>query len=250
MDAGDLVLMTDLKTSYGHLVRIGGGTQTVKGLGVLDFDRLRQHGYGDVYEIGSLRFRLTRPTLQQALSHLERKAQIITEKDIPHILFIGDVPNARLVIEGGIGSGFLTAAVCSVLRPGARLVTYEIREDFAKLALGNLERLGLRDRCTVKIGDITKGIEERDADVVVVDIPNPADCVPAALAALRAGGVFISYAPAVNQMEACVRSMRAAGFSGTTSFETLLRRMVVGDQGTRPDFEMLGHTGYLTYGYR
>ena len=129
-------------------------------------------------------------------------------------------------------------------------MTYELREDFASLARENLDLMGLSDRSVMKIADITKGIEETGVDLVVVDIPDPQACVPHAHKALRSGGVFISYVPTMNQMESCSHAMKEAGFLDIQSFETLYRRMVVGEMGTRPDFEMLGHTGYLTYGYK
>ena len=250
MKTDDLVLITDLRSNTSYLVKLGTGTQNVKGLGVLDFERVKTKNYGDVYEIGSMRFLLRRPTTHQAINRLKRKAQVITEKDIPNILFIGDVPNARLIIEGGAGSGYLTSALCSAIHPGGTVVTYELREDFASLARENLDLMGLSDRSVMKIADITKGIEETGVDLVVVDIPDPQACVPHAHKALRSGGVFISYVPTMNQMESCSHAMKEAGFLDIQSFETLYRRMVVGEMGTRPDFEMLGHTGYLTYGYK
>jgi tRNA (adenine57-N1/adenine58-N1)-methyltransferase len=181
---------------------------------------------------------------------LERKAQVINQKDIPLILYHGNISNAKLIIEGGAGSGFLSCALASTIRPPGKVVTYEIREDFAKLARRNLETLDLGDVCNIKIADITKGIEEREADTVVVDIPNPQDCVAHAYKCLRPGGVFISYVPNMNQIEACVQAMEEAGFSNVSTIETLQRNIVVTDGGTRPDFSMLGHTGYITIGHK
>jgi len=42
--------------------------------------------------------------------------------------------------------------------------------------------------------------------------------------------------------------MRETGFSEVFSFETIQREMIVHDGGVRPSFDMLGHTGYLTFG--
>jgi tRNA (adenine57-N1/adenine58-N1)-methyltransferase len=250
MEENELVLLTNLEKGESHLVRIGKGAEKVRGLGVIDFDKLAQLDLGQVYQIGSTKFFLSKPTLSQGISSLERKAQVINQKDIPLILYHGNISNARSVVEGGAGSGFLSCALASTIRPPGKVVTYEIREDFAKVARRNLDTLGLQDVCTIKIADITKGIEERDVDAVVVDIPNPQDCVAHAYESLRPGGVFISYVPNMNQIETCVQVMKEAGFSNISTLETLLRNIVVTDGGTRPDFSMLGHTGYITIGHK
>jgi len=250
MEENDLVLLTDLATNENYLVKAGKGTSKIKGLGVLDLDKLMTMDYGQTYEVGSTRLFLSKPALHQKVGCLDRKAQVINTKDIPLILYYGDIPNAGLVVEGGVGSGFLTCSMASAIRPPGRIVTYELRNDFAKFASKNLESLNLLDRCEIKIGDITQGIEETGVDTVVVDIPNPKDCADHAFGCLRPGGVFISYSPNMNQVEDCVRAMRGVGFKDVTTIETLQRKIVVTKGGTRPDFSMLGHTGYITYGYK
>ena len=60
------------------------------------------------------------------------------------------------------------------------------------------------------------------------------------------GGRFVSYSPTVGQVERTHAALREAAFSDVRTFETLERELVVGRQGTRPSFEMLGHTGYIT----
>ena len=250
MEEQELVLLTNLEKGESYLVKIGRGTEKVRGLGVLDFDRLVSQEFGEIYEIGSSRFFLSKPTLSQGIDSLERKAQVINQKDIPLILYHGNVSKAKLVVEGGAGSGFLSCALASTIGPGGKIITYEIREDFAKFARRNLDSLDLGEVCEIKIGDITKGIEEKNVDTVVVDIPNPDGCVEHAYNCLRPGGVFMSYVPNMNQIEVCVQAMKKAGFSNIATIETLQRNIVVTDGGTRPDFSMLGHTGYITMGHK
>lgn len=250
MRSGELVLLTNKKKGSQHLLTISEGPIKVPGLGVLDCSKLLEKDFGGTHSIGSTEFLLTKPSLPEIIPLLKRKAQVINQKDIPQILFLGDIANADLVIEGGVGSGFLTCSMAMTIKPEGKVITYELRQDFADFAQQNIDLLGLTDRVSIKVGDITSGIEERNADVVVIDIPIPQDCVGPAWEALRPGGIFISYVPNISQMESCSKAMKEQGFKEIRSFETLLRDMVVGEQGTRPDFSMLGHTGYLTYGYK
>jgi tRNA (adenine57-N1/adenine58-N1)-methyltransferase len=49
-------------------------------------------------------------------------------------------------------------------------------------------------------------------------------------------------------LERTVRALREFRFDEIRSVELLERPLHVGDGGTRPAFEMLGHTGFLTVG--
>jgi len=80
----------------------------------------------------------------------------------------------------------------------------------------------------------------------VLDMGEPWDAVGAAATALRPGGRIVSYSPNVGQVERTHAALRQARMSEVRTFETLERELVVGPQGTRPSFEMLGHTGYIT----
>jgi len=75
------------------------------------------------------RYLVVRPTLADFVLKMPRGAQVIYPKDIGPILLLADVfPGAR-VLEAGVGSGALSLAL---LRAGASVVGYELREDFAR----------------------------------------------------------------------------------------------------------------------
>ena len=50
-----------------------------------------------------------------------------------------------------------------------------------------------------------------------------------------------------NQLEKAVNGLRERGFTDIRSMEIIRRGMEVHPGGVRPSFEMLGHTGYLTF---
>ncbi len=81
-----------------------------------------------------------RPTLSDIIFKMPRGAQVIYPKDIGPILIELDLFHGANVLESGVGSGALSIAL---LRSGAKVIGYEIREDFREIAMKNvLESFG------------------------------------------------------------------------------------------------------------
>jgi tRNA (adenine57-N1/adenine58-N1)-methyltransferase len=177
---------------------------------------------------------------------MPRGAQVIYPKDLGPILIRADIfPGAR-VLESGLGSGALSMAL---LRAGADISGYEIREDFAARARANVVGfLGeeVLDRYRISIRDVYEGIEERDLDRVVLDLPEPWRVVPLAEAALRPGGILVSYLPTIGQVATLREALAASGFGMAETIEVLQRSWHVEGQSVRPDHRMVAHTGFLT----
>ena len=72
-----------------------------------------------------------RPTLEAFVVEMPRGAQVIYPKDVCPICMLGDFGPGVRVFETGIGSGALSM---TLLRYGAEIVGYEVREDFANRA--------------------------------------------------------------------------------------------------------------------
>jgi len=178
---------------------------------------------------------------------LKRKAQIILPKDAAHIILHCDITPGKTVLESGIGSASLTTILASMIQPDGMVFSYEMRNDFICHAQKNLEQSQLLDFVTIKEKDITKGIDETNLHAIILDIPNPWDAVNYAWNALEIGGTLCTYSPLVSQMEQTIRTMQKHSFVDIRSFETLQREMIVKEHGSRPSFDMLGHTGYLTF---
>lgn len=243
---GDLVALMD-EEGGRTLVRAAGGAQKLRGVGILAGERLVGLPWGSALVHGSKTFRLLQPGVGDLTLGLARKAQIVLPKDASRILFECDVRAGSRVIEAGIGSGALTSALAWAIAPAGRVYTYEIRPDFIEWAKRNLEESGLLAHVEVKEGDITKGVVERDVDAVILDMPNPWDAVAVAKAALRGDGHFCAYSPLVSQVEQTHAALRAAGFVDIRTLEIIERRWTVGERGSRPDHDMLGHTAWLTF---
>ena len=76
-----------------------------------------------------------RPTLEDFVLEMPRGAQVIYPKDLAPILMLADIAPGVRVFESGLGSGALSTAM---LRAGAEVTGYEVREDFANRARINV----------------------------------------------------------------------------------------------------------------
>lgn len=222
--------------------------QKIKGLGVYNPNELIGRDYWESIDISGRKFMILTPSIFDKISAIQRKAQIILPKDGLFIIFYCDVKSGDLVVEGGAGSGALTILLANSVRPKGKVISYEKRDDFIRIAKKNVESAGLGDYVEFRRGDVTKVIDEKEVDAVVLDIPNPWDAVSNAFDGLKLGGHLACYSPTMNQVEKTVKEMRNFGLEWIKTLETMQREMVVGERGMRPSFDALGHTGYVTFG--
>jgi tRNA (adenine57-N1/adenine58-N1)-methyltransferase len=189
-----------------------------------------------------------RPSYPEFIVKMPRGAQVVYPKDVGLILVEADIHPGATVLEAGTGSGALTIALARATGPTGRVISYELREDFATRARSNIEAfLGkVPDHVDLRIGDVTEGLRDRDLDRLVLDLPEPWRVVPVALACLRPGAIWCSYVPSVTQVSTTVEAIRAAGFAEITTREVLVRTWHVEGQAVRPDHRMVAHTGFVT----
>jgi tRNA (adenine57-N1/adenine58-N1)-methyltransferase len=227
-----------------HVV-LTNGQKMVGSFGVIDLAPAIGKEEGSTMVVAGTEFVVLRPSIRDVMAGWARPTQIVTPKDAQYLIYLAGVFPGALVLEAGTGSGCLTLFLANAVGPNGRVVSYDRRPEHQKIAKESLERSGLIDRVTLKIADISGGFEERGADSVLLDIPEPWDATKAAIAALRAGGYLAAYVPTYNQLEKTVRNMREEHLGEVVSMELLERPLHVGEGGTRPSFEMLGHTGFL-----
>jgi len=233
------------------LIHLARGPQKVGNEGVVDLTHLIGQVPGTAVTWLGTEYRALRPSLSDLLGSLRRGAQIITAKDAAHLLFLAGVGPGATVAEAGAGSGALTIVLAYSVGPNGRVISYDRREDFLEAARANVRRAGLESRVSFRHRDVaTEGIDAEGLTSVVLDLPEPWTVLPAALAALAPGGYVATYTPTYNQLERTVRTLRELGFDEVRAVELLERGLHVGEGGTRPDFEMLGHTGFLASGRR
>jgi tRNA (adenine57-N1/adenine58-N1)-methyltransferase len=251
--AGESVLLVDERRDKRHLVVLRSGQAFHTDRGYVSHDALigAPDGTSVKSSLGS-RFLALRPTLGEYVLQMPRGAQVIYPKDLAIICFFADIGPGHTVIEAGLGSGALTLALLRAVGPTGRVVSYENREEFARRARRNIEaRLGPDLPLTVRQQDVYAGLEERDVDRVLLDLPEPWRLVEPAATALRAGGLFCAYLPTLPQAQRTHETLAAhPTFALVETFETLLRPWHIAGLSVRPAHRMVAHTGFITLARR
>ena len=192
-------------------------------------------------------FLVLRPTYADLIPHLPRRAQVIYPKDTGPLLIWGDVFPGATVIEGGTGAGALTIALLRAVGPTGRVISYELREDFADAARKNVATFfGDAPNWTIKVRDLYAGFDETGVDRMFLDLAEPGRALAVAAAALRPGAVLVCYVPTAVQLKDTVEALQARGdFGEIESFETLLRHWQVKGMSVRPHFRMIAHSAFI-----
>lgn len=245
-EAGDQVLLIDLKKRR-YLVTLEPGGEFHTHAGVIAHDDLLGEPEGSSFRSSRGATMLAiRPTLAEFVLKMPRGAQVIYPKDLGPILMLADIfPGAR-VLESGVGSGALSM---TLVRAGAVVRGYELREDFANRAAKNVATFlgdAALERYTVEQRDVYEGIDEHDLDRVVLDLPEPWRAVKHAAGALHRGGVLVAYTPQITQAVQLHEELAVHGFGMVDTLEVLNRGWHIEGQSVRPDHRMVAHTGFLT----
>ena len=242
----EIVVLIDSKENK-YLINTGNCTNKYKGVGVFDPKTLVGIKYGTKTRVGNKEFIVLKPSVMDKLEGLKRKAQIILPRDAALIIMNCSIESGHKVLEAGIGSGSLTIALANAISPDGKVFSYDNREDFIKHAVKNLKNSNLDKYVITKNKDITMGIDEKNLDAVILDIPNPWDAINHVYKALKTGGYLCTYSPLTTQVEKTIREIKKHAFIEVKTFENIQREMVVSEHGMRPRFNMLGHTGYLSF---
>jgi len=245
--AGEQVLLIDTKKRR-YLLTLDPGKEFHSHSGVVAHDSVIGSVEGTAFRsTHGMIYTAIRPTLADFILKMPRGAQVIYPKDLGPILVLADVfPGAR-VLESGVGSGALSM---TLLRAGADIVGYELREDFAARAVKNVTAFLGEDvltRYRVEHRDCYEGIDETDLDRVILDLPEPWEVVGHAARALHPGGILLAYTPQITQAAQLRETLLESDFGMAETVEVLQRGWHIEGLSVRPDHRMVAHTGFLTH---
>ncbi|MFA6489896.1 MAG: methyltransferase domain-containing protein [Candidatus Micrarchaeia archaeon] len=180
----------------------------------------------------------------EILRKCKRGPQVVLPKDIGVILSHSGVGKNSVVVDAGAGSGWLAISLANVAK---KVTSYELREEFAELAEKNAKRAGVSDSLEIKRKSVLEGIDEKEVDLVTLDLADSDKAVAHAYAALRKGGMVFGYVPHVEQAKRFFEACTAAGFADVQMVEAINRSYLVREAGVRPENTGLTHTAYLVF---
>jgi tRNA (adenine57-N1/adenine58-N1)-methyltransferase len=249
---GDRIHLVDKKGRQYALTLKAGDRYQLSGHKIAHDDLIGRPDGSLVMLSGNKTMLALKPTFGDYVLKMPRGAQVLYPKDLALIPMWADVyPGAR-VFEAGTGSGALTMALLRAVGPSGLVVTYEVREDFARTAMTNIERyMGPVPNLIPLRQNAYEGISLLDDalpfDRLVLDLPEPWQVVPHAAQVLRSGGMYLSFVPTVPQVVQTVEALeRATVFGMIETFETLLRTWSIQGRSVRPDHRMVAHSGFIT----
>lgn len=249
LGAGELVVLIDRRFRR-YLVTLEEGGEWHSHAGMVAHDELIGLPEGSAVRTNkNMEITALRPTREDFVLKMKRGAQVVYPKDQAMIVAAGDVRPGCTVIEAGAGSGALTLALLAAVGPEGRVLSFEHREDHARVARRNVERFhgGAPENWELVIGDVAEGLAGRGANRIVLDLLEPWLVVEAAAEALPPGGLLVTYTPTVPQvMRTTDRLWEDGRFAQVATTETLVRGWDVDGLAVRPAHRMVAHTAFLT----
>ena len=199
---------------------------------------------GEISSNTGKRFRIFNPCFIDSYRKIKRDAQIIPLKDVALIVAETGIGKKSKVVDAGAGSG----ALCSFLAHIAKEVTtYELREDFIKVVEKNKDFLNLNN-LIIKNKNIYDGIDEKNIDLITLDLPEPWLAIKAAGKALKPGGFLVSYSPTIVQSSDFVNAInKESDFIHVKTVELMEREWELRDRKVRPKSQQIGHSGFLSF---
>jgi tRNA (adenine57-N1/adenine58-N1)-methyltransferase len=232
------------------LVRVEQGKKVASDKGVILIDDIIKKEIGSqVVTTLNVKAWILQPLLIDYLERgIKRVTQIIYPKDLGFIvLMLGLEPGCK-VLEAGVGSGNTTAVLAHFVKPQGHVFGYESRKEFIEVAKSNLMKLGLDKYVTIKHGDIKKGVDEKDLDAAIIDIPDPWEALDTIYTALKPSAPIAFFIPTMQQLIRLFEAMdEHKGFVDVKACEILLREIELSRKSIRPATYMVGHTGFILF---
>lgn len=227
--------------SREYYVRLGEGKlSTDKGMidlaeaaGLSDGDTVKTHLGFD--------FTVLLPKATDFFTHGKRTGAPMMPKDIGLVMAYTGMCRRDRVLDAGTGSG-----IASIFFGGCagQVVTCEAREDFSKVAEGNIRDAGL-DNVECRACDVLE-VTDGPYDIVHLDMQIDRSHVEHAYQLLRTGGYFATYTPFLEHTFVVMDAAHELfGEENVQTVECLERELTRSKRGTRPSTRV-GHTGYLT----
>ena len=190
-----------------------------------------------------------KPTMFDYVMKIQHGTQIVYPKDIGYIIARAGIGDGQKILEIGTGSGSLTSFVASVVKPRGHVYTFDVDENFMKIAEKNIKKAGMSKYVTQHNLDLktAKKMPLSDMDVALIDLGDPWVVIPQVRKMLKGSGSIFAICPTMNQLEKLTMALVENEFTDIESTEHIIRTTEAREGKTRHSFQGIGHTTYLCF---
>lgn len=212
--------------------------------GVIKKEEVEGKNFGEIVKTHlGIEYYLVRTTLEDIIKKAERAPQAITLKDLSIIAgFIGLKSGSRIV-NAGTGSGIADIFFSNIVYP-EKVISYEIREDFANVAKKNFKKFNV-ENVEIKMKNIYEGIDEENLDAIILDLPEPWRVVEHASKKLKISGYLVAYTPSIEQAKKFVDNKILKENFLSKTIECIIRDWDM--KVLRPHSKIIAHTAFITF---
>lgn len=218
-------------------------------IGIIDVDLAIGSEFGSsIITNKDKRVFLLPPSIYDYVMKSQRTTQIVYPKDYGYIAARTGLKNGSKVLEIGTGSGALATFMASIVMPTGHIYTFDVNDDFMKIALKNLEKSGMNKFVTLSKYDSHSIKEIQEVDLVIIDLGDPWNYLEIIYPVMKNGAYVVCICPTMNQLENLSKQFFLSGFIDLEFTETFIRKIEAREGKTRPSMRMIGHTTYLGFG--
>ena len=192
---------------------------------------------------------LLEPTMYDYVMKIQHGTQIVYPKDLGYIIARAGIGNGQKILEIGTGSGSLTSFVANIVKPRGHVYTFDVDENFMKIAEKNIKKAGVSKYVTQHNLDLktAKTLPLVEMDVALIDLGDPWIVIPKVRQMLKGSGSIFAICPTMNQLEKLTMALVENEFTDIESTEHIIRNIEAREGKTRHSFQGIGHTTYLCF---
>ncbi len=192
---------------------------------------------------------LLKPTMYDYVMKIQHGTQIVYPKDLGYIVARAGIESGQKILEIGTGSGSLTSFIASIVKPRGHVYTFDVNENFMKIAEKNIKKAGVSKYVTQHNLDLKtrKKMPLKDIDVALIDLGDPWTVISQVRQMLKGSGSIFAICPTMNQLEKLTMALVENEFTDIESTEHILRTIEAREGKTRHSFQGIGHTTYLCF---
>ena len=181
-------------------------------------------------------------TFADATEKIERGPAVISKKDIGNIMVTTGINHESKIVDIGTGSGMLALHLAHISK---NVTSYEKSKEFADIAKKNAEKCDVK--ITIKNKDIAEGIDEKNLDLITVDLKEPWLILNHIKTSLKQGGFCVAYLPHITQVQRLYVEASKMNFYVQKISETNEREWMIDELKARPHNVGIQHTGFLVF---